>query len=184
MTGYADQARSSGAAIVPLFAGAERNQQSHRLAPALVIDPSPDLDLMREEIFGPVLAVIPYDDVKDAIAFINAQPRALAMYWFDNDAKRVEVALKNNACWGVCVNETLLHGAQEDLPFGGVVSLRHGPLSQPLGLFTFSKLTSWVPSSRFNATKLFLPPVQSYVGKALGLNEAVLLKSACVGRPG
>ena len=54
---------------------------------------------MREEIFGPLLLVIPYDAIKDAVAFINARPRPLAMYWFDNDSKRVESALKNTHVW-------------------------------------------------------------------------------------
>ncbi len=120
LAGYVEQARSAGAAIVPLFSGAERNDAKHRLAPAMVINPSADLDLMRDEIFGPLLPVIPYDDVKDAMAFINAQPRPLAMYWFDNDGKRAEAALKNTHAGGVCFNETLMHVAQEDLPFGGV----------------------------------------------------------------
>ena len=99
----------------------------------MVIDPSPDLDLMREEIFGPLLPVIPYDDVKDAMAFINAQPRPLAMYWFDNDGKRAESALKNTHAGGVCFNETLMHVAQEDLAVWRRRPIRHGPLSWPLG---------------------------------------------------
>ncbi len=169
LTGYVDQARSSGTAVIPMFIGAERNQQSHRLAPSLVIDPSPDLDLMREEIFGPLLPVIPYDDVKDAIGLINAQPRALAMYWFDNDAKRVEVALKNTHVGGVCVNETLLHAAQEDLPFGGVGASGMGHYHGRWGFDTFSKLTPVFRQSRFNATKLFLPPYKSYAAKVLSL---------------
>ena len=169
LTGYADQARCSGVAVIPLFVGAERDRQRHRLAPALVIDPSADLDLMREEIFGPLLPVIPYDDVKDAIAFINAQPRPLAMYWFDNDAKRVEAALKNTHCGGVCVNETLLHVAQEDLPFGGVGASGMGHYHGRWGFDTFSKLTPVFRQSRFNGMKLFMPPYKSYVAKALSL---------------
>ena len=169
LTAYVDQARTAEAAIIPMFVGAECNQQKHRLAPVLVIDPSPDLDLMREEIFGPLLPVIPYDDVKDAIAFINAQPRALAMYWFDNDAKRVEVALKNTHAGGVSVNETLMHVAQADLPFGGVGASGMGHYHGRWGFDTFSKLTPVFRQSRLNAAKLFLPPYKSYVAKALSL---------------
>ena len=124
---------------------------------------------MREEIFGPLLPVIPYDDVKDAIAFINAQPRALAMYWFDNDAKRVEVALKNTHAGGVSVNETLMHVAQADLPFGGVGASGMGHYHGRWGFDTFSKLTPVFRQSRLNAAKLFLPPYKSYVAKALSL---------------
>ncbi len=167
LAGYADQARSSGAEVVPLFVGAERNAGKHRLAPAVVINPSPDLDLMREEIFGPLLPVIPYDDVKDAIGFINAHPRPLAMYWFDNDGKRAELALKTTHAGGVCFNETLMHVAQEDLPFGGVGPSGMGHYHGRWGFDTFSKLTPVFRQSRFNAMELLLPPYKPHVAKIL-----------------
>lgn len=166
---YIEQARRAGTAIVPLFGDAESNEAKHRLAPAMLIDPSQDLDVMREEIFGPLLLVIPYDAVKDAIAFINARPRPLAMYWFDNDGKRVESALKNTHVGGVCLNETLLHVTQEDLPFGGVGSSGMGHYHGRWGFDTFSKLTPVFRQSRLNASKLFLPPYKPHVAKMLRL---------------
>ena len=169
LAGYADQARGSGAEMVPLFVGAERNAGKHRLAPALVINPSADLDLMREEIFGPLLPVIPYDDVKDAMAFINAHPRPLAMYWFDNDGKRAELALKNTHAGGVCFNETLMHVAQEDLPFGGVGPSGMGHYHGRWGFDTFSKLTPVFRQSRLNAMELLLPPYRPHVARVLRL---------------
>jgi coniferyl-aldehyde dehydrogenase len=134
-----------------------------------VISPAADLDLMRDEIFGPLLPVIPYDDVKDAMAFINAQSRPLAMYWFDNDAKRAEAALKNTHAGGVCFNETLLHVAQEDLPFGGVGASGMGHYHGRWGFDTFSKLTPVFRQSRFNGMSLFLPPYKPRVAKMLQL---------------
>ncbi len=169
LTGYAEQARTAGAEIVPLFNGAERNDDAHRMAPAVVIDPKPELDLMREEIFGPLLPVIPYDDVKDAIVFINAQPRPLAMYWFDNDQQRAESALKSTHVGGVCINDTLLHVAQEDLPFGGVGASGMGHYHGRWGFDTFSKLTPVFRQSRVNGMKLFLPPYKPHVAKMLRL---------------
>ena len=169
LAGYIEQARRAGADIVPLFSGAERNDATHRLAPTILINPSPDLAVMREEIFGPLLSVIPYDDVKDAMAFINAQPRPLAMYWFDNDGKRAELALKNTHAGGVCFNETLLHVTQEDLPFGGVGPSGMGHYHGRWGFDTFSKLTPVFRQSRLNATKLFLPPYKPRVAKMLRL---------------
>jgi coniferyl-aldehyde dehydrogenase len=169
LVGYLEQARRAGAAIVPLFSGAEHNDAKHRLAPAILINPSPELDVMREEIFGPLLSVVPYDDVKDALAFINAQPRPLAMYWFDNDGKRAESALKNTHAGGVCLNETLLHVTQEDLPFGGVGPSGMGHYHGRWGFDTFSKLTPVFRQSRLNATKLFMPPYKPHVAKMLRL---------------
>ena len=169
LAGYIEQARSADTAIVPLFNGAGHNDSKRRLAPAIAINPSLDLDLMREEIFGPLLPVIPYDDVKDAMAFINAQPRPLAMYWFDNDGKRAESALKNTHAGGVCFNETLMHVAQEDLPFGGVGPSGMGHYHGRWGFDTFSKLTPVFRQSRFNGMKLFLPPYKPRVAKMLRL---------------
>ena len=166
---YVEQARRAGTAIVPLFSDAESNEAKHRLAPAMLIDPSADLDVMREEIFGPLLLVIPYDAVKDAIAFINARPHPLAMYWFDNDDKRVESALKNTHVGGVCLNETLLHVTQEDLPFGGVGPSGMGHYHGRWGFDTFSKLTPVFRQSRLNASKVFLPPYKPYIAKVLRL---------------
>ena len=166
---YIEQARRAGTAIVPLFGGAEDSEAKHRLAPAMLIDPSAELDVMREEIFGPLLLVIPYDAVKDAIAFINARPRPLAMYWFDNDGKRVESALKNTHVGGVCLNETLLHVTQEDLPFGGVGASGMGHYHGRWGFDTFSKLTPVFRQSRLNASKVFLPPYKPHVAKVLRL---------------
>ena len=169
LAGYIEQARSADTAIVPLFNGAGHNDSKRRLAPVIAINPSPDLDLMREEIFGPLLPVIPYDDVKDAMAFINAQPRPLAMYWFDNDGKRAELVLKNTHAGGVCFNETLMHVAQEDLPFGGVGPSGMGHYHGRWGFDTFSKLTPVFRQSRFNGMKLFLPPYKPRVAKMLRL---------------
>ena len=169
LAGYIEQARSADTAIVPLFNGAGHNDSKRRLAPVIAINPSPDLDLMREEIFGPLLPVIPYDDVRDAMAFINAQPRPLAMYWFDNDGKRAELVLKNTHAGGVCFNETLMHVAQEDLPFGGVGPSGMGHYHGRWGFDTFSKLTPVFRQSRFNGMKLFLPPYKPRVAKMLRL---------------
>ena len=169
LTGYLEQARAAGASVVPLFDGADRKYSTHRLAPAIVVDPPRELDLMRDEIFGPVLPVVPYDDVKDAIAFVNAQPRPLAMYWFDNDGKRAESALKSTHAGGVCFNETLMHAAQEDLPFGGVGASGMGHYHGRWGFDTFSKLTPVFRQSRFNGMNLFLPPYKPRVAQMLRL---------------
>ena len=113
---------------------------------------------MREEIFGPLLPLLPYDHVDDAIAYINAQPKPLALYWFDNNKKRTQYALHNTQAGGVCVNETLLHIAQEDLPFGGVGPSGMGHYHGRHGFETFSKMTPVFLQSRLNGMGLFMPP--------------------------
>ena len=129
---------------------------------------------MREEIFGPLLPLLPYDDVKDAIDFVNAQPSPLAMYWFDENRERTEWALKESHAGGMCVNETLMHIAQEELPFGGVGPSGMGHYHGEWGFETFSKLTPVFRQSRFNGMSLFMPPYKPHVQDDPAADEAVL----------
>jgi len=169
LVGYLDEARAAGVEVVPLFEGRLQDDEAHRLGPALLVDPKTNISIMREEIFGPVLPVIPYDDVKDAVAFINAQPRPLALYWFDDDRARSEWALQQTHVGGACVNETLMHVAQEELPFGGVGPSGMGHYHGKWGFDTFSKLTPVFRQSRLNAMNLFMPPYQPRVERLLKL---------------
>jgi coniferyl-aldehyde dehydrogenase len=169
LVGYLDQAAAAGVAVHSLFEGTDRNDEAHRLAPAVVVEPPMSLDVMRQEIFGPLLPVIGYEDPEQAIAFINRQPRPLALYWFDNDAQRVELALKQTHVGGVCVNETLMHVAQEELPFGGVGPSGMGHYHGLWGFETFSKLTPVFRQSRLNGMSLFMPPYRPHVARILRL---------------
>ena len=152
------QARAAGARTVPLFDGAEADDARHRLAPVLLVDPSLQLDVMTEEIFGPILPLVPVDSPQQAIEFIAARPRPLALYWFDDDARRIEHALRATHAGGVCINDTLLHVAQDTLPFGGVGASGLGHYHGRWGFDTFSKLKPVFRQSSLNGMKLFTPP--------------------------
>jgi coniferyl-aldehyde dehydrogenase len=169
LTGYLDQAKEAGVRIETLFEGRARDNAGHRLAPALLIDPPAALDVMREEIFGPLLPILPYDQVEDAVARINAMPKPLALYWFDDDEQRTQWALHNTQAGGVCVNETLMHVAQEELPFGGVGPSGMGHYHGRHGFETFSKMTPVFVQSRLNGMGLFMPPYGSAVRRMLEL---------------
>ena len=169
LAGYLEQAAAAGVTIHELFNGPARNDEAHRLSPAILVDPARTLDVMRDEIFGPLLPVLGYDSVEDALAYINAQPRPLALYWFDDDRGRVEWALKHTHAGGICVNETLMHIAQEELPFGGVGPSGMGHYHGKWGFDTFSKLTPVFRQSALNGLGLFMPPYRPIVSKLLGL---------------
>jgi coniferyl-aldehyde dehydrogenase len=158
LTGYLDQAQAAGARIEMLFDGAARDEHAQRLAPVIVVDPAPELDLMREELFGPVLPVLPYDSVDDAVRFINERPRPLAMYWFDRDRTRTEWALRRTHAGGVTINDVLLHIAQHNMPFGGIGPSGIGHYHGRWGFDTFSKLKPVFHQSRLNLVSLFGPP--------------------------
>jgi len=169
LTGYLDEAQAAGVRTLPLFEGAARDDRAHRLAPTLLVDPPATLTAMREEIFGPVLPLLPYDDIRDAVRFINAQPRPLALYWFDRDSARTDWALQETHVGGACVNETLLHVAQEELPFGGVGPSGMGHYHGRWGFDTLSKLTPVFRQSRLNGMSLFMPPYRPVAHRLLAM---------------
>jgi coniferyl-aldehyde dehydrogenase len=112
-----DEVRQSGSEIL---SHESWTQNSRQCAPTLVIDPPPTSLLMREEIFGPVLPVIGYDSLDEALALVTGKDRPLALYLFTHDRKLQENVLSRATSGGVTVNGTLLHIAQEGLPFGGI----------------------------------------------------------------
>jgi len=120
--GYVDDARAKGARIVELKPeGEDLSQQEHRkIAPTLIIDPTDDMLVMREEIFGPVLPVKTYGGIDEAIAYVNKGDRPLGLYYFGSDAAEREKVLASTTAGGVTVNDVVFHVAQENLPFGGI----------------------------------------------------------------
>ncbi|HMO41861.1 MAG TPA: aldehyde dehydrogenase family protein, partial [Phenylobacterium sp.] len=122
ITGYIDDARAKGARIVELNpAGEDFRQQPHRkIPPTLILDPTDDMAVMQEEIFGPVLPVKTYRGVTEAIDYVNSRPRPLALYWFGTDEAEKDKVLSRTTSGGATVNDVIFHVAQEDLPFGGV----------------------------------------------------------------
>jgi coniferyl-aldehyde dehydrogenase len=120
--GYIDDARAKGARIVELKPeGEDLSQQEHRkIAPTLILDPTDDMKVMQEEIFGPVLPIKSYGAIEEAIAYVNAHDRPLGLYYFGADAAERERVLTETTAGGVTVNDVIFHVAQEDLPFGGI----------------------------------------------------------------
>ena len=122
ITAYVDDARAKGARIVELKPeGEDLSQQEHRkIAPTLIIDPTDDMLVMQEEIFGPVLPVKTYGAIDEAIAYVNKGDRPLGLYYFGDDAAERDKVLEATTAGGVTINDVVFHVAQENLPFGGV----------------------------------------------------------------
>ncbi|PYE86577.1 coniferyl aldehyde dehydrogenase [Phyllobacterium leguminum] len=128
------------------------------IPPTLVIDPPADCLLMEEEIFGPVLPLIPYDDFDAALKFIRERPRPLALYLFTCDKAIEEKALRNTISGNVTVNGTLLHIAQNDLPFGGIGPSGIGAYHGHEGFKRFSHARGIAKVRIFNPARLAMPP--------------------------
>ncbi|HWU65344.1 MAG TPA: coniferyl aldehyde dehydrogenase [Ensifer sp.] len=128
------------------------------VAPTLVIDPPTDCLLMEEEIFGPILPIIPYDTLEDATAFVRARPRPLALYIFTNDRSTQRRILETTISGNVTINGTLLHIAQNDLPFGGVGPSGMGAYHGHEGFARFSHARGIAKVRLFNPARLAMPP--------------------------
>jgi coniferyl-aldehyde dehydrogenase len=87
---------------------------------SLLLNVTDEMTVMQDEIFGPLLPIVPYKDLEQAFAYINQRPRPLALYYFGYDKREQQRVLHETHSGGVCLNDTLLHVAQDDMPFGGI----------------------------------------------------------------
>jgi coniferyl-aldehyde dehydrogenase len=149
-----------GATITALYPMEEHRGRC--LPPTLVEGVDDDMLIMQDEIFGPLLATLAYDDFQQALAYINAHPRPLALYYFGHDRDEQQQVLEGTHSGGVCINDTLLQAAQHDLPFGGVGPSGMGHYHGHEGFLTFSKARGVVRKGRLNSARLIYPP---YGGK-------------------
>ena len=139
------------------------------LPPVLLTGVRDDMAVMREEIFGPLLPVVPYDTLDEAIAYVAARPHPLALYLFENDAALIDRVLARTQAGGVTVNDTLYHIAQHGLPFGGVGASGMGGYHGEAGFRTFSHLKPVFRQARFNGAGLLNPPYGARFRRMLGL---------------
>lgn len=101
-------------------AGGVFDEDDLYIAPTIVRDADPNSPIMQEEIFGPLLPTIGYKSTDEAIEFINNRDKPLALYVFSKDQNTIDRILSRTSSGGACVNETLAHAANPNLPFGGV----------------------------------------------------------------
>jgi len=159
LRGLLDDAQAKGARVVETGPSPERaKSRAHTLPPALVFNVHDDMRIMQEEIFGPVLPIVTYRDLDEAIAFVNARPRPLALYYFGSSATNRTQVLTRTTSGGVTINGTLLHYIQDDLPFGGVGPSGFGAYHGLEGFRAFSHQKAVFEQGRWNASVSLRPP--------------------------
>lgn len=131
---------------------------SRKFVPLLFTNVSDDMLIMQDEIFGPLLPLRTYEHFDEAIAYVNARPRPLALYLFTKDKQRTEHVLHHTISGGVVTNSVMLHVIQNDLPFGGVGPSGSGHYHGKDGFDTFSKLKGVMHQSAINGASLMHPP--------------------------
>jgi coniferyl-aldehyde dehydrogenase len=151
-----DEARASGARMVSL--GGEGDRATRRLPLVLVVDPPKDLRIMQEEVFGPILPVIPYDDLQEALAGINAGERPLGLYVYSKDTETAEGVLRQTTSGGACINICALQGALPSLGFGGIGNSGSGRHHGIEGFREFSNPRGVVVRGDGDLADAFLPP--------------------------
>ena len=152
-------AKAKGAQVIPLGAAGELlDPKARKLAPSLLLDVTPNMACMGEEIFGPVLPVVTYERLSEAIAHVNEGARPLALYYFGNSEAAIDRVLAETTSGGVTVNETLLHFLQDDLPIGGVGQSGMGHYHGRDGFEALSKKKAVLRQSAASATGLLKPP--------------------------
>lgn len=141
--------------------GGHIDPNTRRISPTLVLNPSSDLTLMQDEIFGPILPIITYKEIDEAISFIQSGNKPLALYLFSSSERNKERVLTETSSGGVCINDTVMHIVSNELPFGGVGSSGMGSYHGKFGFDTFShkksvlRKATWIdPSVRYPPYKL------------------------------
>ena len=156
LEGLIADARTKGARVVEIGAADASNPQ--KLTPALVLDVTPDMRILQEEIFGPLLPLVPYRDIDEAIAFVNARPRPLALYIFGEDGPARRKILGRTTSGNVTINDTVMHYAIDDLPFGGVGASGVGAYHGVEGFRALSHAKGVFEQAKWSLASLLRPP--------------------------
>ena len=161
-------AEAGGAKLQVINTGGEATEHRQML-PVLAFDVPESAQLMREEIFGPILPVLPYGSLNEAIEYINARPRPLALYWFGTDHAARDKVLASTVSGGVTVNDTLMHIAHENLPFGGIGESGWGSYHGEAGFLRLTLQKPVLVQSKWARGDLFYPPYGERFKQIMGL---------------
>ncbi len=170
LQGYLDDARSKGAKIVEINPADEdfSQQPHHKIPPTIVVNPSDYMQVMQEEIFGPILPVKSYKQVDDAIGYVNDRDRPLGLYYFGNNAEEEERVVTRTTSGGVTVNDVVTHVMQDDAPFGWVGPSGTGSYHGHEGFVNFSHAKTIFRQSPFEfAAGALRPPYSPKTRKML-----------------
>jgi coniferyl-aldehyde dehydrogenase len=143
-------------------------RRPNTLPPSVVLDTTPEMAISQSEIFGPILPVVPYQQLEEALAYVNSRPRPLALYLFARDRRTQRLVLERTTSGNVTVNDTLLHFAQDDLPFGGVGESGMGAYHGREGFLALSHAKGVFEQSAWNSARLLRPPYGKLADFLLG----------------
>ncbi|WP_240336842.1 coniferyl aldehyde dehydrogenase [Tropicibacter sp. Alg240-R139] len=167
-----EEAESAGTKTVRLERATDDENRVE--PPVLLVDPSQDLRVMQEEIFGPILPVIPYDTAEDALRYVSERDRPLALYVFSEDRKEKAFWTEKSISGGLLLNDTVMHVAADTLPFGGVGASGIGAYHGVTGFERFSHMKPVMTQARLNGAFLFEPPMKGLRAKGADLYRKIV----------
>lgn len=162
---WIEDAQQKGAEVIELAEPGDRHPRSMPLK--LLTKVNTSMKVMQEEIFGPLLPIIAYKDLKQATRIIHSHPRPLALYLFTMNKRLEDQILRHTHAGGVCINDTVSHVAQDDLPFGGIGPSGMGSYHAKEGFLTFSKAKPIFKRGRLNSAKTAFPPYGKLIHKII-----------------
>jgi len=166
--GYIADARTKGAEIIEINPAREDFAQAttRKIAPTLVINPGDDCHVMQDEIFGPILPIKTYRKIDEALSYINARPRPLALYFFGG-RKQADHVLSSTISGGASINDVAMHVLQENLPFGGSGGSGMGNYHAEFGFQTFSHARAVYRGTRADPLAIMRPPYNNRTRRLL-----------------
>jgi coniferyl-aldehyde dehydrogenase len=167
LTAALEDAGAKGATLVSLAEGQTPNAAKRKFAPHIVLNPTPAMEIMRREIFGPILPVLTYDEPQEVVDAINSGDHPLAIYPFTRDRATRDYYISRTLSGGVSVNEAILHIAQHDLPFGGVGGSGMGHYHGREGFKTFSKMRPVFHQGPVSSVETLMQPPYSAMARRM-----------------
>lgn len=159
LQGYLEDASAKGAELIEINPAREHlGDGTYKMPLTLVLKTTPDMQLMQDEIFGPLLPIVSYGNLDEAIRYVNERPRPLALYFFGYDRGQQQQVIDHTLSGGMCINDSLMHVAQDDLPFGGLGDSGMGHYHGHEGFLTFSHQRAVFAKQKINSGKFVYPP--------------------------
>jgi len=155
---YLDDARAQGARVIEINPSNERFDNTRKIPPTLVLGVTPDMLIMQNEIFGPILPILNVESLSDAVGFVNSRARPLALYYFDYDEARAEYVVTHTHSGGTGINDVVTHVGVDDLPFGGVGPSGMGRYHAYEGFQTYSNMKAVLERAKIYSVRYIMPP--------------------------
>lgn len=140
------------------------DRQSRKIPTQLITQVTDEMGISQEEIFGPLLPIIPYKTLNDALEYVNKRPRPLALYLMSLNKNTQQQVLTQTHSGGVCINETVFHVAADDAPFGGIGPSGMGHYHGKEGFLTFSHAKTVLSRGKINTGTFIHPPYGGKIG--------------------